>query len=267
MAEKTTNLGLTKPTPEDFYDVHVQNENMDKIDYHLTPLIVTFSGTTEEDYAIDKTFDEIKQAWDDNRRILMIERQRNYPYIYYPALISDSDAVFVRLYENKAATIIFSKYDYIAKEEYSFLTKDHATDTNAHNDIRIIAQNAATLANNINDALKNKANANHSHSATDITKDTLSQSVLPTISILKGGTGATTASDARTNLGITPENIGASPTAHTQAASTITAGIFAGQVIANASGQSPSVSLLRNSKLVNAEENPTVNGEICWTYE
>lgn len=55
-------------------------------------------------------------------------------------------------------------------------------------------------------------------------------------------------------------------TAHNQAASTITAGTFAGKVVANASGQTPSVSCLRNSKLVSADTNPTVNGEICLTY-
>lgn len=85
---------------------------------------------------------------------------------------------------------------------------------------------------------------------------------------------------------VTPSNIGASatghkhtkseitdfptsmtPTAHNQAASTITAGTFAGQVVANGSGQTPGTSLLRNSKLVSADTNPTVNGEICWTYE
>ena len=54
---------------------------------------------------------------------------------------------------------------------------------------------------------------------------------------------------------------------HNQAASTVTAGTFAGQVVANSSGQTYSTSLLRNSKLVSAETNPTVNGEICWTYE
>lgn len=57
------------------------------------------------------------------------------------------------------------------------------------------------------------------------------------------------------------------PTAHNQAASTITAGTFAGKVVANASGQTPSVFCLRNSKLVSAEENPTVEGEIVWVYE
>ena len=54
---------------------------------------------------------------------------------------------------------------------------------------------------------------------------------------------------------------------HSQAASTITAGTFAGQVVANSSGQAYNASVLRNSKLVSAETNPTVNGEICWTYE
>lgn len=58
----------------------------------------------------------------------------------------------------------------------------------------------------------------------------------------------------------------AAPAPHNQSADTITAGTFAGQVVANASSQSPSTSLVRNSKLVSSETNPTVNGEICWTY-
>lgn len=53
---------------------------------------------------------------------------------------------------------------------------------------------------------------------------------------------------------------------HSQAASTITAGTFAGQVVANANAQTPDTMLVRNSKLVSAEETPTVNGEICWVY-
>lgn len=47
----------------------------------------------------------------------------------------------------------------------------------------------------------------------------------------------------------------------------VTAGTFAGRVVANASGQDAGTSLLRNSKLVSADTNPTVNGEICWTYK
>lgn len=49
---------------------------------------------------------------------------------------------------------------------------------------------------------------------------------LPSIPIAKGGTGATTASAARTNLEITPANIGAATTSHTHAASDITSGTF-----------------------------------------
>ena len=35
MANKTTNYGLTKPLPEEFYDVQVQNDNMDIIDAQM----------------------------------------------------------------------------------------------------------------------------------------------------------------------------------------------------------------------------------------
>lgn len=35
MANKTTNYGLTKPLPEEFYDINVHNQNMDKIDEEL----------------------------------------------------------------------------------------------------------------------------------------------------------------------------------------------------------------------------------------
>ena len=52
-----------------------------------------------------------------------------------------------------------------------------------------------------------------------------------------------------------------------KSASTITEGTFAGRVFAKDGAQEPGTSLLRNSKLVSAETNPTVNGEICWTYE
>ena len=36
---------------------------------------------------------------------------------------------------------------------------------------------------------------------------------------------------------------------------------------AKASGQTADASCLRNSKLVSADTNPTVNGEVCWTYK
>jgi hypothetical protein len=55
--------------------------------------------------------------------------------------------------------------------------------------------------------------------------------------------------------------------AHKHSASEITAGTFAGQVVANSAGQTPTTSLLRNSRLVLEITDPTVEGEICWLYE
>ena len=49
--------------------------------------------------------------------------------------------------------------------------------------------------------------------------------------------------------------------------SDIKSGTFASYVKANANGQDPATSLIRNSKLVSADTNPTVNGEINWTYK
>ena len=44
------------------------------------------------------------------------------------------------------------------------------------------------------------------------------------------------------------------------------AGTFAGQVVANSTSQTPATMLLRNSKLVTTETNPSNNGEIVWQY-
>ena len=80
--------------------------------------------------------------------------------------------------------------------------------------------------------------------------------------IVQAMTAHNAAADAHSEL-----LAGKANTGHTQAASTITAGTLAGQVVANSSGQTYSTSLLRNSRLVSVETAPTVNGEICWTYE
>lgn len=54
---------------------------------------------------------------------------------------------------------------------------------------------------------------------------------------------------------------------HTQAASSITEGTFAGAVVAPRTGQICSSYMLRNSKIASSATNPSYNGEICWTYE
>ena len=111
----------------------------------------------------------------------------------------------------------------------------HNTDAAAHSDIRTAVSNAANAASAAQTTATNAASA------------------------------ASAAQTAATNAQNTAN--GKANSSHNQAASTITAGTFAGQVVANSSGQTYSTSLLRNSKLVSADTNPTVNGEICWTYK
>lgn len=79
--------------------------------------------------------------------------------------------------------------------------------------------------------------------------------------------GASPTGHKHTKSEITDFPTSMTPTAHNQAASTITAGTFAGQVVANASAQTPGTALIRNSKIVSADTTPTNNGEICWTYK
>lgn len=80
-------------------------------------------------------------------------------------------------------------------------------------------------------------------------------------------TSMTPTSHNHTKSEITDFPTSMTPTSHNQNANTITAGTFAGIVKAGSSYQTYSTSLLRNSKLVSTETNPTVNGEINWTYK
>lgn len=59
------------------------------------------------------------------------------------------------------------------------------------------------VTSNVQTQLDGKSASGHKHAATDITSGTLSSDRLPTVPIAKGGTGATTAAAALTNLGIT----------------------------------------------------------------
>ena len=92
--------------------------------------------------------------------------------------------------------------------------------------------------------------AAHSHAATDVTSGVFDAARIPSLAASKITSGTFDAARIPS-----------------LAASKISAGTFAGQVVANSSGQDAATSLLRNSKLVSAETDPTVNGEINWTYE
>lgn len=58
---------------------------------------------------------------------------------------------------------------------------------------------------------------NHNHQLSDLSG---------TVPVSKGGTGATAAAQARTNLGVTPANIGAAPASHTHDAGNIASGLI-----------------------------------------
>lgn len=68
----------------------------------------------------------------------------------------------------------------------------------------IIAEHTHVISDitNLQTTLDGKAASSHNHSASNITSGTLSSNRLPTVSVTKGGTGATSASAARTNLSV-----------------------------------------------------------------
>ena len=67
------------------------------------------------------------------------------------------------------------------------------------------------IAKAISDLISHLVNKDNPHhvTASQLSSGTLNSKRLPTVPISKGGTGATTAENARTKLGITPANIGA----------------------------------------------------------
>ena len=90
----------------------------------------------------------------------------------------------------------------------------------------------------------------HKHAAGDITSGTLSSSRLPTVPVDKGGTGSTTASAARTALGITPANIGAATSAQGTLADNAmpkSGGTFTGEVTHNAAIKTNSSIYMKNT--------------------
>lgn len=109
--------------------------------------------------------------------------------------------------------------------------------------------------------ISNKADVDHNHDDKYYTEEEVDAKLvsieLP-IDSVNGKTGTVV---------LTAGDVDAAPSIHSQSASTITEGVFAGEVIANAERQAAETSLLRNSKIVNTEIYPTVEGEIVWMYE
>lgn len=201
MPNKTTNYKLTKPLPEEFYDVEVQNTNMDIIDGQLKSISDKLENTYSED----------------------IENLR--------------------------------------------LTKANRNHTHTPSSIGAASENHSHSYGELTGVPSSFTPSAHSHSAGDINSGTLP--------VERGGTGNTSvdtspvsgSSKMVTSGGVYTALSGKANSSHNQAASTITAGTFGGQVVANSSGQTYSTYLLRNTKLANKDTNPTTNGQICWTYK
>lgn len=91
----------------------------------------------------------------------------------------------------------------------SNLTASRALVSNSSGKVAVSAVTSTELGyldgvtSNVQTQLDGKAASSHNHSASNITSGTLSSDRLPTVPISKGGTGATSAAAALTNLGIT----------------------------------------------------------------
>lgn len=103
----------------------------------------------------------------------------------------------------------------------------------------------------------------HTHTSVDISDFTEKVNTLAAEQVGK----TTPKSHSHAYSDITDKPSSFTPASHNQAASTITAGTFGGQVVAHSSYQTYSTYLLRNTRLASSDTNPTVNGQICWTYK
>ena len=130
----------------------------------------------------------------------------------------------------------------------------------------------------VTEALNGKSDIGHTHSASDITDglatvatsgsyDDLSNKPTIPAAVTVDSALSSSSTNPVQNKVINSALAGKAASSHNQDASTITGGTFAGAVVAQTFTQTPSASLLRNSKLVTTETNPSNNGEICWTYE
>ena len=133
---------------------------------------------------------------------------------------------------------------------------DHNSSTTAHSDIRTAVSNA-----------QSKADAAASAAAS-------AQAAIPTkTSQLSNDSGFLTSAPVTSVNGMSGEvrltawDVDAAPSYHVHKASEVNTGTFNGEVCANANGQSHAFYVLRNSVLVSTDTNPTVNGEIAWTYK
>jgi hypothetical protein len=258
--QQTTNFGLQKPEPLiDNVDVTVLNGNMDKTDglFSNTAKFEKSGGTATAITltGIDSLIDGISKTFIASANNNSADTTINSKPFYKPGTTTAPNLV-----AGKAYTVW---YDLAGDCFY----------TNAY------------------------ANEDHDHVVADITDFPASmpanggtaETISSTLPVNKGGTGATTAAGALTNLGLTAtatelnyvdgvtSNVqtqlnGKAASSHNHAASNVTAGTLGGQVVANATAVSTlTTAQVRNIKAsttdLTAGSSALTTGELYVVYE
>ena len=223
MATTTTNYGMTKPDVTDYYDVDVFNGNADIVDAKLKELedgkldtdgdasnlaleSITSSSAEYPTFSagllLKTIFGRIQKFLNDLKANCVTSLSVSGKTITYTkagggtGTITTQDTTYSAATTSKAGLMSAAdktKLDGIA----SGAQVNSVTGVKGNSESSYRTGNVNLTAANVGAAA-----ASHNHAASNITSGTLSVDRLPTVTVAKGGTGATTAAAARTNLGV-----------------------------------------------------------------
>lgn len=198
MADKTTNYGLTKPNPEEFYDVNVQNGNMDIIDQQLkerTPCLAVYypANTAKNADELIDPFAIIPVSLEINSELFNIIGGTFawvWTNFYIEASVTSRRMQVAMTYNainHKMAFRIYGANGWLPWKELA--TADLIPTTPS--DIGAAKEVHEHTVDDISDFPTAMTPTSHTHTADDISG---------TLPISKGGTGATSAAAARSNI-------------------------------------------------------------------